>query len=161
MLRRTMLASLAALPARAAEWPDRPLRMIVPFAAGTTTDILGRIAATAISRGVGQPVVVDNRAGAGGTVGSAAVAQAAADGHTLLFGTSGTMATNPIIMPGIPYDPLRDFAPVASFARTSVVLGARPQLGAGMTRSSWHSVAGRRFQWGPPVPAPPATLPRR
>jgi tripartite-type tricarboxylate transporter receptor subunit TctC len=128
MMRRTLLASLAALPAHAAGWPDRPLRMIVPFAAGTTTDILGRIAATAISRGVGQPVVVDNRAGAGGTVGSAAVAQAAADGHTLLFGTSGTMATNPIIMPNIPYDPLRDFAPVASFARTSVVLGVRPQL---------------------------------
>jgi len=129
--RRTLLIAPLALaaPAHAAEWPDRPLRLVVPFATGTTTDILGRIAASAISRGLGQPVVVDNRTGAGGTVGSAAVAQAAADGYTLLFGTSGTMATNPIIMPGIPYDPLRDFAPVGSFARTSVVLGVRPQLG--------------------------------
>ena len=102
---------------------------MVPFAAGTTTDILGRICASALSKGLGQPVVVDNRTGAGGTLGSAVVAQAPADGHTLLFGTSGTLATNPILMPGIPYDPVRDFAPIGSFARTAVVLGVRPQLG--------------------------------
>ncbi|WP_187830172.1 Bug family tripartite tricarboxylate transporter substrate binding protein [Siccirubricoccus phaeus] len=135
MNRRALLASLLAAPAavplaaRAQGWPDRPIRMIVPFAAGTTTDILGRIAATAIAKGIGQPVVVDNRTGAGGTVGTAAVAQAAADGNTLLFGTSGTMATNPLIMPGIPYDPVKHFVPVASFSRTSVVLAVRPALG--------------------------------
>jgi tripartite-type tricarboxylate transporter receptor subunit TctC len=130
MKRRHLLALiLPATAARAQAWPDHPVRLVVPFAAGTTTDILGRIAGAAIAQGVGQPVVVDNRSGAGGTVGTAAVAQAAPDGHTLLFGTSGTMATNPAIMPNLPYDPLRDFAPVASFARTSVVLGVRPQLG--------------------------------
>jgi tripartite-type tricarboxylate transporter receptor subunit TctC len=73
--------------------------------------------------------VVDNRAGAGGTIGTLAAAQAAPDGLTLLFGTSGTMATNPVIMPAIPYDPLRDFAPIGSVASTSVVLGVRPQSG--------------------------------
>jgi tripartite-type tricarboxylate transporter receptor subunit TctC len=133
MNRRTLLGAALALPALPAAaqsaWPDRPVRLVVPFAGGTTTDILGRLAAAFIARGIGQPVVVDNRSGAGGTVGALAVAQAAPDGHTLLFGTSGAMATNPILMPGLAYDPLRDFAPIASFARTSVVLGVRPQLG--------------------------------
>ena len=127
MRRRVLLGSLV-LPA-VAKAQGAPVRLVVPFAAGTTTDILGRIAGAAIGRGLGQPVVVDNRSGAGGTIGSAAVAQAAPDGLTLLFGTSGTMATNPAIMPGIPYDPIRDFAPIASFAGTSVVLGVRPELG--------------------------------
>jgi tripartite-type tricarboxylate transporter receptor subunit TctC len=130
--RRTLLAATAALPlapARAATWPERPLRLVVPFAAGTTTDILARLCGAALSQGLGQPVVADNRAGAGGVLGTQMVAQAAPDGYTLLFGTSGTMATNPVIMPSIPYDPLRDFAPIGSYARTSVVLGVRPQLG--------------------------------
>ncbi|MCO6415478.1 tripartite tricarboxylate transporter substrate binding protein [Siccirubricoccus sp. KC 17139] len=142
MTRRALLASLLATPlasafaspragaeAQPAAWPDRPIRMVVPFAAGTTTDILGRIAAAAISKGLGQPVVVDNRTGAGGTVGTAAVAQAAPDGYTLLCGTSGTMATNPLIMPGIPYDPVKGFVPIVSFSRTPVVLAVRPALG--------------------------------
>jgi len=138
MNRRSLLGivlSALTLPAAAqGSWPDRPVRLVVPFAAGTTTDILGRLAAAYIAQGIGQPVVVDNRSGAGGTVGALAVAQAPADGYTLLFGTSGTMATNPILMPGLAYDPLRDFAPIASFARTSVVLGVRPQLGAASLR---------------------------
>lgn len=134
MNRRAALLGLAAAPlaahAFAQGWaPDRPVRMIIPFAAGTTTDTLGRLMAQALSRGLGQPVVVDNRTGAGGTVGAAAVAQAAPDGLTLLFGTSGAMATNPVLMPAIPYDPLRDFAPIGSVARTAIVLGIRPALG--------------------------------
>ncbi|WP_043362153.1 tripartite tricarboxylate transporter substrate binding protein [Belnapia sp. F-4-1] len=146
MKRRHLLALALALPATAARaqaWPDHPVRLVVPFAAGTTTDILGRIASAAIAQGVGQPVVVDNRSGAGGTVGTAAVAQAAPDGHTLLFGTSGTMATNPAIMPNLSYDPLRDFASVASFARTSVLLGVRPQLGVA-TLDEFLALARRR-----------------
>ncbi|MDN3565591.1 Bug family tripartite tricarboxylate transporter substrate binding protein [Paeniroseomonas aquatica] len=137
MTRRMLLGGLLApmllpglRPARGQGVPQgAPVRLVVPFAAGTTTDILGRIAAAALARGLGQPVVVDNRSGAGGTIGTAAVAQAAPDGLTLLFGTSGTMATNPAIMPTIPYDPIRDFAPVGSVARTAVVFGVRPALG--------------------------------
>jgi tripartite-type tricarboxylate transporter receptor subunit TctC len=124
-------------------WPERPLRLVVPFAAGTTTDALGRLLAAHLGRHVAQPVVVENRSGAGGTVGALAVAQAAPDGHTILFGTSGTQATNPVLMPALAYDPLRDFAPVASFARTSVVLGVRPQLGAG-TLEEFLALARRR-----------------
>lgn len=131
------LASLAAPPAlrpagaqTAASWaPDRPVRMIIPFAAGTTTDTLGRLMGNALSKGLGQPVVIENRTGAGGTVGAAAVAQAAPDGQTILFGTSGAMATNPVLMASIPYDPLRDFAAIGSVARTAIVLGVRPALG--------------------------------
>jgi tripartite-type tricarboxylate transporter receptor subunit TctC len=133
MHRRAAILGLAAAPlawpARAQWVPERPVRMIIPFAAGTTTDTLGRQIGAALSRGLGQPVVIDNRTGAGGTVGAAAVAQAAPDGLTLLFGTSGAMATNPVIMPAIPYDPIRDFAPVGAVARTAIVLGIRPALG--------------------------------
>ena len=99
MKRRHLLAlTLPAARARAQAWPDHPVRLIVPFAAGTTTDILGRIAGTAIAQGIGQPVVVDNRSGAGGTVGTAAVAQAAPDGHTLLFGTNTGMCAAPALV---------------------------------------------------------------
>jgi tripartite-type tricarboxylate transporter receptor subunit TctC len=132
MNRRPLLAAGALLPfasARAAEWPDRPIRLIIPFAAGTTTDILGRIAGNQLARGLGQPVVADNRTGAGGTVGALAAAQAQPDGYTLFFGTSGTMATNPAMMPALAYDPERDFAPISSFAKTAVILAVRPQLG--------------------------------
>lgn len=132
MRRRALLAAAAAfpvLPAHAADWPDRPVRLIVPFGAGTTTDVMARLCAAALSPGLGQPVVADNRTGAGGVVGTQAVAQAAPDGYSLLFGTSGTMATNPVIMAAIPYDPVRDFAPIVSYAKTSVILGVRPQLG--------------------------------
>ena len=132
MNRRHLLAAAALLPftpARAAEWPDRPVRLIIPFAAGTSTDIMGRIAASHLSRGLGQPVVADNRTGAGGTVGALAAAQAAPDGYTLFFGTSGTQATNPAMMPNLAYDPERDFAPIVSFAKTAVILAVRPQLG--------------------------------
>ena len=141
MKRRVLLGSLV-LPAVAAA-QGAPVRLVVPFAAGTTTDIIGRLAGAAISRGLGQPVVVDNRSGAGGTIGSATVAQAAPDGLTLLLGTSGTMATNPAIMPGIPYDPIRDFAPIASLAGTSVVLGVRPALGVD-TLEGFLALARRR-----------------
>ncbi len=146
MKRRALLGSALLLPslARAQEWaPDRPVRLVVPFAAGTTTDILGRIAANHLSRGLGQPVVVDNRSGAGGALGAAAVAQAAPDGLTLLFGTSGTQATNPLLMKDIQYEPLRDFAPVAACARTSVILGVRPQFGAA-TLAEFVALAKRR-----------------
>lgn len=132
--RRRSLGTLAALslarPTLAQGWsPDRAVRMVIPFAAGTTTDTLGRLMGAALSRGLGQPVVIDNRTGAGGTVGAAAVAGAAPDGLTILFGTSGAMATNPVLMPAIPYDPIRDFAPIGAVARTAIVLGIRPALG--------------------------------
>lgn len=131
--RRATLAAGLALPAAAraqpAGWPDRPLRLVVPFAAGTTTDTLGRLFAQHIARALPQPVVVDNRSGAGGGVGALAVARAPADGLTLLLGTVGTHAVNVSLVRDLGYDPLRDFAPIAAVAQTPVVLGVRPALG--------------------------------
>jgi tripartite-type tricarboxylate transporter receptor subunit TctC len=127
-----LLASGLLAPglARAQTWPDRPIRFVVPFPAGSSTDILGRIAAQHLSRGLnGATVVVDNRAGAGGTIGSQYVAQAAPDGLTLLLGTIGTHAVNPHLMPNLPYDPMRDFTPLIAHSKTKILLVTRPQLG--------------------------------
>ena len=134
MKRRALLAtSLLApslAPAQAQVWPDRPIRLVVPFPGGSSTDILGRIAAQQLSRGLnGATVVVDNRAGAGGTIGSHYVAQAAPDGLTLLLGTIGTHSVNPHLMPNLPYDPMRDFTPIIAHSKTKILLVVRPQLG--------------------------------
>jgi tripartite-type tricarboxylate transporter receptor subunit TctC len=131
--RRAALGGLAALLARPAlaqgAWPNRPIRLIVPFAAGTTTDILGRILAEAIGRQVGQTIVVDNRAGAGGNVGALAVARAPADGYTLLLGTNGTHGINASLFTDQGFDPVKDFTPIAPFVTTAAVLGITPSLG--------------------------------
>ncbi|WP_426956711.1 Bug family tripartite tricarboxylate transporter substrate binding protein [Muricoccus radiodurans] len=124
-------AALTVLPAQAqAPWPNRPIRLIVPFAAGTTTDVLGRILGEALAREAGQPVVVDNRAGAGGNVGAQAVARAAPDGYTLLLGTNGTHGINASLYPDQGFDPVRDFTAVAPFVTTPTVLAVPPSLGA-------------------------------
>jgi len=136
MKRRSLLATGLALPALAlpalaqTAWPDRPIRLVVPFAGGTSTDILGRLIAGQIAAGLGGAiVVVDNRAGAGGTIGSQHVAQSPADGSTLLLGTIGTHAVNPHLMPNLPYDPARDFTPIIAHTKTKMLLVVRPQLG--------------------------------
>ncbi|RZI99094.1 MAG: tripartite tricarboxylate transporter substrate binding protein, partial [Rubrivivax sp.] len=115
-LRRTLL--LAALlgtvvGAQAQDFPARPLKMVVPFGPGTTTDIVGRVVAEGMGRALGQPLVVENRAGAGGTIGTDQVAKSPADGYTLVMGTVGTHAINTSLYQKLGYDALRDFAPVA------------------------------------------------
>jgi len=115
LLLRTALAApaLALLPrAASAAWPDRPIRVIVPFAAGGNTDILGRILTQRMGERLGQPMVVENRTGAGGSVGAEMVARATPDGYTLLFGAGGPLTANPVLMARIPYDVERDFMPV-------------------------------------------------
>jgi tripartite-type tricarboxylate transporter receptor subunit TctC len=118
--RRTLLASLAAAPAAAllsrrafAAFPDRAIHLIVPFAAGGNADIVGRIAGDVISKALGQPVVVENRAGAGGSLGAGLVVRAAPDGYTLLVGSNGPLTVNPFVQAQLGYDPLKDFATVA------------------------------------------------
>jgi tripartite-type tricarboxylate transporter receptor subunit TctC len=117
--------------AQGATWsPDRPIRLVVPFAAGTSTDIIGRMVAAQLAQGLGgATVVVDNRAGAGGTIASQHVAQQPADGATLLLGTIGTHAVNPHLIKDLPYDPVRDFTPILAHSRTRILLVVRPQLG--------------------------------
>ncbi len=136
--RRALLASLAAVPLLAprgspraqSAWPDRPIRLVVPFGAGTTTDALGRILASALAKEAGQPVVVENRVGAGGNVGAQAVAHAAGDGYTLLLGTNGTHGINASLFADPGFDAVKDFTPIAPFVTTPSVLGVPASLKA-------------------------------
>jgi tripartite-type tricarboxylate transporter receptor subunit TctC len=107
-------------------WPSKAVRVVVPFAASGTTDILARALAPELQRVFGQPFVVDNKPGAGGNSGSAEVAKAAADGYTLLMGTVGTHAINPSLYPKMPYDAAKDFAPVTLVAGVPNVLVMNP-----------------------------------
>ena len=117
LTRRATLA-LPLLPAMASAqpaWPSQPIRIIVPFAAGVS-DNLARLVGAEISKVLGQPVVVENRPGAGGNIGSEAVARAAPDGYTLVLGTISSHAINPAITPRMPYDNIRDFAPITQLS---------------------------------------------
>jgi tripartite-type tricarboxylate transporter receptor subunit TctC len=121
--RREMLAAItasaacAALPAFAqSTWPTKPVRIVVPFAAGGTTDILARAIAPELSKAFGQQFIVDNRAGAGGNVGAEIVAHSPPDGYTLLMGTVGTHGINRALYAKLPYDPIKDFAPITMVA---------------------------------------------
>jgi len=117
--RRSAVAAalLAAAPwSRAQAWPSKPIRMVVPFPAGGATDLLARAIAQALGSALGQPVVIDNRPGAGGTLGSGEVMRAAPDGHTLLMATSSTHSIAPHLNPNLPYKPELDFTPVAEVA---------------------------------------------
>ena len=108
-----------ALPAAKAQpqsYPDRPIKLVVPFAPGGATDILGRLLATSLGERLGQPVVVENRPGAGTVVAGALVAKAPPDGYTLLLGASTTLTLNPAIRNPLPYDPLRSFTPLGLVA---------------------------------------------
>ncbi|ONG52932.1 hypothetical protein BKE38_13785 [Pseudoroseomonas deserti] len=109
-------------------WPDRPLRLVVPFPAGSTPDILGRVLAPHYTAALGQPCVVDNRAGAGGNIGTDMVAKAT-DGHTFGLTINGPLATAPALYPNLPYDPARDLAPISWLARAGQVLVVNPALG--------------------------------
>ncbi|WP_161600841.1 Bug family tripartite tricarboxylate transporter substrate binding protein [Teichococcus oryzae] len=126
-----MAAALAAPGARAAAtgWPQRPIRMICPFPAGGTTDILARIAADILAEALGQPVVVDNRSGAGGNIGAAQAARAEPDGYTLLLSSPGPLAINGFLYNDPGFDGLRDFAPVSQVAEVPNLIAAHPALG--------------------------------
>ena len=108
--------------AAAQAYPAKPVRLVVPFPAGGATDILARAISIKAAEKLGQPIVIDNRAGAGGTIGSALVAKSPADGYTLLIATGSTHSIGPIINPTIPYDVVSDFEPVVYVAKTASVL---------------------------------------
>lgn len=128
LTRRAALSAplLLAMPARAQSWPTRPIRLIVPFAPGGTTDVMARLVADRLSPRLGQPVVVENRAGAGATIGSALAAQAAPDGHVLLMSNSTSHGVSPALYPAIAYDAMRDFTHVALVATSPSVLVVNP-----------------------------------
>ncbi|MDC2858726.1 Bug family tripartite tricarboxylate transporter substrate binding protein [Delftia sp. DT-2] len=126
-------AAVLALPlahAQAQSYPDRPIKLVVPFAPGGATDILGRLLATSLGERLGQPVVVENRPGAGTVVAGALVAKAPPDGYTLLLGASTTLTLNPMIRNPLPYDPLRSFTPLGLVADMGLVLVAHNETPA-------------------------------
>ena len=119
-------------------WPSKAVRLVVPFAAGGTTDILARSLAPELQKAFGQPFVVDNKPGAGGNTGAADVAKSAPDGYTLLMGTVGTHAINAALYPKMPYDPVKDFAPITLMAGVPNVFVMNPALAA---KYGIHTVA--------------------
>ena len=135
MRRRQALALATLLPlprlARAqAGFPDRPLRLVIPFTAGGSNDIVGRMLAEAMAARLGQPVVVENRGGAGGLLGNDIVAKAQPDGHTLLLAGSGSFMISSLVQPRLPYDPVRDFAPVGYIGAAPNVICVNPRVAA-------------------------------
>jgi tripartite-type tricarboxylate transporter receptor subunit TctC len=130
-LNRAALAAVVAtvaLGASAQNYPTKPIRVVVPFPAGGTTDVLARAAAQKLTETLGQAAVVDNRPGAGGNIGAELVAKSPPDGYTLLMGTVGTHAINPSLYPKMPYDHVRDFAPIILVAGVPNVLVINPAL---------------------------------
>ena len=120
------LLALASPAAHAQAFPAKAITIVVPFSAGGTTDILARVIGQYMSSDLGQPVIIDNRAGAGGNIGTQLVARAAPDGYTILMGTVGTHAINQSLYPKLPFDPIKDFAPLTRVALVPNLLVANP-----------------------------------
>jgi len=127
-LKQYLISLALVLSSAHAAYPDKPIRLVVPFAPGGNIDITARIVAPALSEHLGQPVLVDNRGGAGGRIGTEMVAKAPPDGYTLLLGSSGALTMNPVFSPLKSYDPVRDFAPTSLVSIVPLILVVHPSL---------------------------------
>ncbi|ADP19615.1 extra-cytoplasmic solute receptor family protein 178 [Achromobacter xylosoxidans A8] len=145
-------AALGAAGQAGAAWPEQPVRLVVPFAAGGTTDLLGRLMAEGLGAELGQSVVVVNKAGAGGSLGASEVAHAQPDGYTLLLGTPGTQIINAYVYKKIGYDPVKDFAPVAYVAQVPNVVLTHPGSGLKNMDDLLRTARAEpgRLNWGSP-----------
>ena len=127
----TCAAFVLALPiAQAQDYPNRPITLVVPYAAGGGNDAMARIVAERMSKTLGQQIVIENRGGAGGTIATRGVARAAPDGYTLVLGGTGTLAVNPTLYANVGYDPRKDFAPVGLIATSALVILVHPSVEA-------------------------------
>jgi tripartite-type tricarboxylate transporter receptor subunit TctC len=130
-MKTKLAAALAGLclaaTALAQEFPNKPVRIVVPWPPSGNVDITARTVSPALSEALGQQVIVENRGGAGGTIGSAAVAKSAPDGYTLLLGSSGTITSGPAVFKNLPYDPQKDFVPIGPIQSVPIVLTAAPK----------------------------------
>jgi tripartite-type tricarboxylate transporter receptor subunit TctC len=146
--RRELLAASALLPLAGASraeaaWPSRPIRLVVPFPGGSSPDLIARSLAEPLGQALGQPVVIDNKPGAGGNIGTGAVAKATPDGHTLLFTIQGPLITAPLLSKALPYDPARELRSVSFVASSPNVLVVPPSLGV-ETLAQFVALAKRR-----------------
>ena len=133
--RRRLLATAALLPvalaaraAHAEDYPDKPVRLVVPFPPGGGADNLARAIMPKVSQALGKPIIIDNKPGAGGNVGAQLVAESAPDGYTLLYGTNGTHSINQSLYQSLRFDPIKDFAPVSRMTEIAAMLVVNPQL---------------------------------
>ena len=136
MMKRIALAALvlaAALPALADTWPSKPVKIIVPFGPGGFTDVVARILQKELAPALGQPIIIENRPGAGSTIGTDAVAKSPADGYTLVM-VSTTHVISPHLYKKMPYDPIKDFAPVMKLVEGPYVMVVHPSLGVSSVR---------------------------
>jgi tripartite-type tricarboxylate transporter receptor subunit TctC len=125
-----LIATLCAAPAAAQDYPTRPITLVVPYAAGGGNDVMARTVADTMSRVLGQQIVVENRAGAGGTIATRQVAKSAPDGYTLVIGGTGTLAVNPTLYSSVGYDPRKDFAPVGLIGTSALIVLVHPSVPA-------------------------------
>jgi tripartite-type tricarboxylate transporter receptor subunit TctC len=130
ILRLAVIVPLMLAASAFAQWqPSRPIRIVVPFAPGGQPDIVARSLAEPLSKALGQAVIVENRPGAGGNIAAEAVARASADGHTLLMGTNGPLAVSPALYRSLPYDPLKDLAPITLVGTSPNLIAVNPSIG--------------------------------
>ena len=147
-IRCTAAALLAATAAAHATWPEKPIRIIVTFAAGGASDIVARVISEPMSRALGQAVIVDNKPGAGGTIGGMEVVRAPADGYTLILANSTPLSIGPFTLPKPPYDPIKQFTHVAMLGIAPVAIMANPKTGPQTLKDLPKAAAAPGFTFG-------------
>ncbi len=141
-----LVLAIASTPAAAQTWPSRPITLIVPFAAGGALDLPARRLAAEIGPKLGQQIVVENRTGANGNIGAAAVAKAEPDGYTLLFAPPGVLVTNRFMYKAMPFDPDRAFTPVVLLAKSPLLIASSPKLPARQSQGADRPCQGQSRQ---------------